>query len=167
MRVVLAVLVVLLALAAVVRADERPARRPNAAPKHRAHAHQLPTGYTWEPALLKSERGAEVRDVIRDYIVAASGESTVQVAVMGRAEENDRVFLVETHVPGSGLDVQMWVLELNAGLTAVTHETVSGASFRDLGKENWNRHFRPHAIVERARADGLIPEPRRPEQPPQ
>lgn len=107
------------------------------------------TDYTWEPAVLKGEKGRAVRTLIRAYVYQVS-EPAGPVQIMGRAREDPTVFLV---VGG-----ELWhVLDLNADFTAVDAEVVTPAPLRTVAGETRDRPTDRETLLDAARDDGLAP----------
>lgn len=107
------------------------------------------SGYTWLPALLKSDKGTALRDAIRSHVDGHRGDAA-ELAILGRAQEDGTRFLVQ-----SGLD-RLWTIKTTADHTAVVAGESTFVPLKTLPHETFARSFDRAAHLAQAVADGLV-----------
>lgn len=99
---------------------------------------QQTTGYTWLPPALTAPDELQMRAVVAAYTGGT-------VSILGRAEEDDTVFLVEVAEPGSAH--AMWCVDMTAALDAVVPETTITKPFVDVAAETFKGDYDRAALI--------------------
>ncbi len=108
----------------------------------------LPTGRTWQVALIVGEQGDRIESLAKAYVEANNGGQTMNVSPVAQDRDDYLWYVFQAF---SSDDDVMWILQFNTGYTSV----VSGASgpFEDTrDAEMWTRDYDRDDLRARARA---------------